>query len=267
VLYNSTKEFQLKKYHFISGLPRSGTTLLSTILKQNPKFEASVSGPLARFTRAIIQESSSQGGYRFECPPEKRKQLINGLFENYYDDPTKEVAFNTNRGWPLLLPTIKDLYPESKMILCVRDIGWILDSFEMLQRKNPYTFTSMFSDAERINVYSRCETLLNNARTLGFAYASVKEAITSEYKSSIMVVDYIQLAKDPARTMRALYSFIGEEYYQHDFDNVEASYDEFDEDIQLPGLHTTRKKVQYIERDTVIPPDIWQRVNGMEVWK
>ena len=92
----------MKKYHFIGGLPRSGTTLLSTILKQNPKFEASISGPLARFTRAIIQESSTQGGYRFECPPEKRKNLINGLFENYYDDPTKEVAFNTNQGWGLV---------------------------------------------------------------------------------------------------------------------------------------------------------------------
>ena len=58
-----------------------------------------------------------------------------------------------------------------------------------------------------------------------------------------------------------------EPYYDHDFDNVEASYDEFDEEVKLPGLHTTRKKVQYIQRETVIPPDIWQRVQGMEVWK
>ena len=78
----------MRKYVFTAGLPRSGTTLLGTILNQNPRVSASISGPLARFTRAIIQESSSQGGYRFECPPEKRKKLINGLFENYYDDPT-----------------------------------------------------------------------------------------------------------------------------------------------------------------------------------
>jgi sulfotransferase len=257
----------LKKYHFISGLPRSGTTLLSTILKQNPRFEASISGPLARFTRAVIQESSTQGGYRFECPPEKRKKLINGLFENYYDDPSKEVAFNTNRGWGLLLPTVKDLYPDSKMILCVRDIGWILDSFETLQRKNPYVFTSMFQPEENTNVYTRCETLLNPGRTLGFAYNAVKQAITSEYKSSIMVLDYEQLAKHPEQMIRAVYNFIGEEYYAHDYENVEASYDEFDDDVQLPGLHTTRKRVQFIPRETILPPDIWQRVQGMEVWK
>ena len=257
----------MKKYHFISGLPRSGTTLLSTILKQNPRFEASISGPLARFARAVIQESSAQGGYRFECPPEKRKKLINGLFENYHDDPTKEVAFNTNRGWPLLLPTLKDLYPDSKMILCVRDIGWILDSFETLQRKNPYTFTTMFSPDENVNVYARCETLLNPSRTLGFAYGAVKQAITGEHKSSIMILDYEQLATQPEQSRRAVYSFIGEDYYAHDYNNVEASYDDFDEDVQLPGLHTTRQRVQFIPRETILPPDIWQRVQGMEVWK
>lgn len=257
----------MKKYHFITGLPRSGTTLLSTILKQNPRFEASISGPLARFTRSVIQESSSQGGYRFECPPDKRKKLINGLFENYYDDPSKEVAFNTNRGWGLLLPTIKDLYPDSKIIVCVRDIGWILDSFEMLQRKNPYVFTSMFSPEENINVYTRCQTLLDPGRTLGFAYNSVKQAITSEHKSSIMVVEYDNLAKNPEMIMKSIYNFINEPYFEHDFNNVESSYDEFDEDVQLPGLHTTRKKVQFIPRETVIPPDIWNMVQGMEVWK
>jgi sulfotransferase len=254
------------KHHLICGLPRSGTTLLSTILKQNPRFQASISGPLARFVRAIIQESSSQGGYRFECPPETRKRLIKGLFDNYYSTET-DVAFNTNRGWPLLLPTIKDVYPDTKVIMCVRDIGWVLDSFETLQRKNPYSFTSMFSTEENINVYTRCETLLHPGRTLGFAYNCVKQGITGEFKHDIMIIDYDDLARTPENMMRALYNFIGEDYFQHDFDNVEASYDEFDEDVQLPGLHTTRKKVQLIPRETIIPPDIWQRVMGMEVWK
>lgn len=256
-----------RKYVFTSGLPRAGTTLLGTILNQNPRFSASISGPLARFTRAIIQESSSQGGYRFECPPEKRKKLINGLFENYYDDPSKEVCINHNRGWGLLLPTIKDLYPESKMIVCVRDIKDILNSFEHLQRKNPYTFTSMFSTDENTNVYTRCETLLNQGRTLGFAYSATKQAITSEFKHDILILDYVQLAKYPELSLKAIYNFIDEPYFNHDFDNVEASYDEFDEDVQLPGLHTTRKRVEYIENEMIIPPDIIERVNGMEVWK
>lgn len=258
-----------KNYHFISGLPRSGTTLLSTILRQNPRFDASISGPLARFVRAIIQESSAQGGYRFECPPEKNKKLIQGLFDNYHDDDAKEVNFDTNRGWPLLMPTVKDLFPKSKMILCVRDIAWILDSFEMLQRKNPYINTSMFSPEEATNVYTRCETLLNPGRTLGFAYAAVKQAMVSEHKNSIMIVEYDRLAKNPEQIMKALYAFINEPYFEHDFNDVAASYDEFDNDVQLPGLHTTRKTVSFIPRETVIPPDILNMVhaNFPSIWK
>lgn len=257
----------MKKYHVISGLPRSGTTLLSTILKQNPRFESSISGPLARFVRAIITESSTQGGYRFECPPEKRKKLINGLFENYYDDPTKEVCLNVNRGWPLLLPTIKDLYPEAKMIMCVRDIKDILNSFEHLFRKNPYTFTTMFSQDEGLNVYTRCESLLNPGRTLGFAYNCVKQGITSEHKSSIIIIEYDKLAKNPEMIMKVIYNFINEPYFEHDFNNVAASYPDFDEDVQLPQLHDTRKVVEHKEQEMIIPPDIIQRVQGMEVWK
>jgi sulfotransferase len=251
----------MKKYNFIAGLPRAGTTLLSTILKQNPNFEASISGPLARFVRAIIQESSAQGGYRFECPPEKRKMIIYGIFENYYSDIFPTVAFNTNRGWPLLLPTIKDLYPDSKLILCVRDIAWVLDSFEVLTRKNPYVASKMFSPEENINVYSRCESLLSPNKTLGFAYAALKQALFSEYKSSIFVIEYDTLAKHPEIIMKALYNFIEEPYFEHDFNNVEANYNEFDEDVQLPGLHTTRTKVEYISRSSIIPPDIINTVN------
>lgn len=257
----------MKKYHLTCGLPRAGTTLLGTILKQNPRFSASISGPLARFTRAIITESSTQGGYRFECPPEKRKKLIGGLFDNYHDEPGKEVFFNHNRGWPLLLPAVKDLYPDLKVLMCVRDIGWILDSFETLQRKNPYTFTTMFSPEENTNVYTRCETLLNPGRTLGFAYNCVKQGITSEHKNSIMIIEYETLCKQPEMMMKAIYNFINEPYFEHDFNNVEASYDEFDEDVQLPGLHTTRRKVEFIPRETIIPPDIWNMTNGMEVWR
>jgi sulfotransferase len=256
-----------KKFVLSCGLPRSGTTLLGTILNQNPRFSASISGPLARFVRSIISESSAQGGYRFECPIEKRKKLIAGLFDNYHDDPNKEVFFNHNRGWPLLLPTIKDLYPSTKVLMCVRDIGWILDSFETLQRKNPYSFTTMFSPEENVNVYTRCETLLNPNKTLGFAYNCVKQGITGEHKNSIMLIEYDHLAKNPEAIMQAVYNFIDEPYFNHDFNNTEASYDEFDEDVQLPGLHKTRKQVSFIQRDSIIPPDIWSRVQNMEVWK
>lgn len=258
---------QEKKYYFISGLPRSGTTLLSAILNQNPRFQASISSPLARFARAIIEQSSAQGGYRFECDEAKRKKIILGMFNNYYDQPDKDVFFNTNRGWTLLLPLIKDLFPYTKIICCVRDIPWILDSFERLFRKNMYSITNMFSPEENVNVYTRCNTLLRDDRTLGFAFNALKHAITSEEKPMIMLLEYDQLCKHPGQTMKAIYSFIGEEHYLHNFNDVESHYELFDMDVNLAGMHTTRKKLEWVERSPIIPPDIWEKYMPFSIWR
>jgi sulfotransferase len=162
---------------------------------------------------------------------------------------------------------LKDLFPCTKMIMCVRDIHWVLDSFEVLIRKNPYTATQMFSDDENANVYTRCETLMRPDKTVGFALTAIKQAITSAEKNMIMIVEYNQLAQKPEQTMKAIYKFIGQDYYQHDFDDVEYSNDEFDNDVSLKGLHTTRKKVSYIARPTILPPDIISHVSQMNIWR
>lgn len=256
-----------KKYYFITGLPRSGTTLLSTILNQNPKFQASISGPLARFTRAIIEQSSAMSGYRHQCPSEKRKKIIQGVFDNYYDDPTKEVFFDTNRGWGLLTPFIKDLYPYTKLIMCVRDLNWVLDSFEQLYRKNPYDKNLMIPDEWATTVYSRSDYLMQESSTVGFAYMALKQAITSDEKNMIMLVEYEQLCKNPEGMMKAIYNFIDQPLYSHNFNDVESSYDEFDDDVNIKGLHTTRKKIEWVERQTILPPDIIHKFSGMEVWR
>ncbi len=255
-----------KQFVFISGLPRSGSTLLSTILNQNPKFEASISGPLARFTRSIIQESSAQGGYRLQCPEDKRKKIIHGIFDNYYDSD-KEVYFDTNRGWTILTPLLKQLYPDFKMIVCVRSLVWILDSFETLVRKNALSTTSMFSQDESTNVYTRCNTLMRADRSVGFAFEGLKQAITSAERSHLYILEYDKLAKRPDVVMKEIYNFINQPIYNHDFNNVEASYDEFDNEVSLKGLHSTRKKVEFIQRQTILPPDLQQQYANYEIWR
>ena len=254
-------------YHFISGLPRSGTTLLSAILNQNPRFSAEISGPLARFARSIIQESESQGGYRTVCPPAKRARIIRGIFDSYYDDSAREVFFNTNRGWTSLTPFLSELYPQSKVIVCIREIPWILDSFETLIARNPLAQTSMFSGAEGVSVYSRARTLLQEDRTLGFAYNSLKQGLFSRERENLCVLEYDALARDPATTIKRIYRFINEPYFEHDYSNVEYSNDEFDADINLPGLHTVRKKVSFEARRPILPLDLWNEFQPMSFWK
>jgi hypothetical protein len=39
--------------HFISGLPRSGSTLLAAILRQNPRFHAAMTSPVGSLYTAL----------------------------------------------------------------------------------------------------------------------------------------------------------------------------------------------------------------------
>jgi sulfotransferase len=91
--------------------------------------------------------------------------------------------------------------------------------------------------------------------------------MTGPFKNMIMFVEYELLTKNPEGMMKAIYDFIGQPYFQHDFNNVEDSYDEYDREINLKGLHTTRKKVEFIPRNFILPPDILNQYSNLEVWR
>lgn len=254
-----------KKYHMITGLPRSGSTLLSSILKQNPRFHASITDPLAVLTKGVIETSQDGPGMKTEVPIERRINTVKGLFDGFYKDIDKEVIFNTNRAWSYGIHMVKEIFPESRMIICVRDIKWILDSFELAYRRNPLEKNSVFGGVGG-SVYDRMDMLMEKGGIVEFAYTGVKQAITGSEKYMIMLVEYDQLCRNPEGMMRAVYNFLNEPYYNHDFNNVEASWDEYDAEIGL-DLHRVKQKVEFRERDTILPPDIQAKFSNMEVWR
>ena len=255
------------RHHFISGLPRSGSTLLSSILNQNPAFNANISNPLARFVRSIVVESHAGPGYHLQCSEPKRIELIQNLIRTYHSHLDCDVAFNTNRGWTSILPLLEQATPESKIICCVRDIRWVLDSFETLFRRNPFSMSKMYGEQEAETVYTRAYSLMSPGHTVRFAYDSLKEALTGNQKQMMFILEYEQLARYPEQTMKALHKFIDEPYFNYDFDDVETSYDEYDVEAGIPGLHTIRKQVSYVERNPILPPDLWNEFSGLEVWR
>ena len=254
-----------KKYHMITGLPRSGSTLLSSILKQNPRFHASITDPLAILTKGVIESSQDGPGMKTEVPIERRKNTVRGLFDGFYKGVDKEVIFNTNRAWTYGIHMVKEIFPESRMIVCVRDIKWILDSFELAYRRNPLEKNSIFGGVGG-SVYDRMDMLMEKGGIVEFAYTGVKQAITGSEKYMIMLVEYDQLCKNPEGMMRAIYNFIGEPYYEHDFNNVEASWDEYDAEIGM-DLHKIKQRVEFRQRETILPPDIQSKFANMEVWR
>ena len=258
----------MQQYHFISGLPRSGSTLLSAILLQNPRFHAGMTSPVGALFSGVLEQCSAGSEFGAVIDTDLRRRLLRGLFDSFYADKAdKPVVFDTNRLWSSRLPAISDLFPQAKVIACVRNVAWVMDSIERLYRANPFENTKLFGDAiERNTVYSRCETLAQRNRLVGFAWAALKEAYYGEHAESLLIVDYDLLTQAPDRVMRLVYDFIGEPWFEHDFDHLAYDAPAFDQALGVSGLHKVKPRVKLQSRRTILPPDLFKQYAELSFW-
>ena len=257
-----------KTFHFISGLPRSGSTLLSAILKQNPRFHAGISSPIAALFSGMLGQVSAGSEWATQVSVAQRRALLRGLFDSYYAEMNNEVVFDTNRVWTARMPALLDLYPQAKVIACVRNVGWVMDSIERLYRANPFENSLLFAnEAERGTVFARVETLAQRTRLVGLAWSALKEAFYSEQGKSMLVVDYDLLSQRPHDVIPLIYKFIGEPAFKHDFKAVSMDTPAFDEGLGLTGLHKVRAEVKFMPRSTILPPDLFEKYAALTFWR
>jgi len=222
---------------------------------------------LAGFVRQIINESNYLPEYRLQCSQEKQIGLIKNLIDTYHSDTDKQVFFNTNTLWTGLLPALEQITPDSRVICCVRDINEILNSFEKLFRSNPFIVSKFYSESQSETVYTRSVTAMTMGSPLRSAYDSLKEAITGYQKHMIMILEYRYLTTDPESAMKSVYNFIKEPYYKHDFENLKSLDKSYDMCAGIPGLYQVRKTVERSNEPLMLPPDIINQFQGLEVWR
>src|SRR5690606_543197 len=141
-----------------------------------------------------------------------------------------------------------------KVICCVRNPAWILDSFESIYRKNPFEYSRLFTPAARMTVYSRCDHLIQPAGLVGGAWGALRDAYYSQLSEHLLLIDYDLLAQQPERSLAQLYDFSGEPLFAHDFENVDDEEAEYDVSLGVSGLHRVRRRVEFIPRRSMLPP-------------
>lgn len=254
-------------FHFISGLPRSGSTLLSAILRQNPRFHAGISSPVAALASGVLAQVSAGSEFAPLVSQAQRRALLRAMFDAYYGEQAREVVFDTNRIWCARLPLLMDLFPGSKVIACVRNVAWVMDSIERLYRADPYENTRLFGAAgSRSTVYTRLEGLAQHDQLVGSSWAALREAYYGEHAQAMLLVDYELLSRAPQQVIPLIYEFIGEPAFAHDFDHVDYDAVDFDLQLGVPGLHTVRSKVAFQARRSIIPPDLFDKYSRLSFW-
>ena len=115
-----------KTFYFISGLPRSGSTLLSSILNQNPRFYSGPSSPVVPVMLSLENNFSNNELFVSYPKTEQAKKIISSVLPQFYSDRSEPVIFDKNRSWTIRMEYITGYFDiEPKVISHVRDTAEI----------------------------------------------------------------------------------------------------------------------------------------------
>lgn len=239
-----------QRLYFISGLPRAGATLLSNILSQNPRFHLT-SPPGILDVMFIVRRQWNQV-VEFKASPNEAGKLrvLRGIFENFYSAGgiTQPVIFDKSRAWLGMIEMAETLFEtEARIIVPVRDIREVLTSFEKLWRSNQHMRQITEAAAQGPSwetLPGRCALWLQGEQPIGLCYNRIKDAITRGYSDRLHFVDYDHLTQSPARILSGIYQFLGEEPFEHDFNNVAHVTSDYDEMYPIPGIPAIRARVE-----------------------
>ena len=255
----------MKTYYFISGLPRSGSTLLSSILKQNPNFYADISSPLSMIIEDTIRVFSECEN-SLNINQERRIKTIQSLFEGYYLQQPQNIIFDTSRNWTRNTSLLSQIFPNTKVLCCVRNIDEIINSFEKLWSHNSLYYKQINNFTYSLNIFDRSDEIFN--RSIIPYYVSLKEGVTKN-PEMIHFVEYEKLCKNPEDTIKNIYEFLNETYYSHNFNELDYENPNFDLKLGMPNLHKIEPIVYYKNCKYCIPEEIKQKYQQMkmEFWK
>jgi len=258
--------------HFISGLPRAGSSLLANILMQNPKVFCS---PTSACHDVLLTVRNHWNNYvehhadRKAAEEQNLQRVLNAILHSYHDT-SRPIVIDKGRGWLHLIEMAEfALGQKPKILVPVRDIPQILASFEKLHRKEMATREHRGDFFKAQTVEGRVINILGENEILGLAYNRLKDALARGHEDCLHFVEFEDLTFNPQGTLERVYDFLELEPFTHDFKNVEQVIQEDDWVHGFRDLHKIRKEVKPVKDDSVkiLGKEIVKTYTGTEIWR
>lgn len=242
-----TKE---KQIIYLTGLPRTGSTLLANILAMHPQITSTPSSPLCQ-TIQNMRRSWSDDPFLLSQLDEDiqkiNKRLIRAtksFMQSWCDETENPIVVDKNRGWLFLVETLKLLYPNYKMIVCLRDLKNILASIEKQHRK---TLMLDFPDHMEHNIIDkRASALFDDNGVIGGplkALYNLGDIPTEQWSKNIYFWKFEQFLADPKVVTDHLFEWLNLEKEEIDFDNIKQSTFESDSWYRFKYPHKIYSKI------------------------
>ena len=268
----------MKNYAFMAGLPRSGSTLLSSILSQNPEIYSGPDSPVCDLMFNVERNLINASQYVAYPKPKVVPATIFGLIENYYSDISKPLVIDKSRTWslPEHFDTLKRNLPyKPKILMPVRPVIEILASFIDLVHRNPSSVSFIdkeMQSRQELNPYRqidelRCDHLMRPKGLIDNCIYGIVNAVQPQNREHFYFVDYDELVNNPIEVMDGVYNFLEIKKFDHNFDLVVNNTHEDDIIYGLHGMHDVRSKVsrRQINPVNVLTPYVIQKYSGSDM--
>lgn len=262
-----------KKFFFLCGLPRAGSTVLASILNQNPEIYCTPTSPLLD-----LLEYNDYGWNN--CPsvianPIQGKNIdisqaiINGCWEHI----EKPIIIDKCRGWVNHVPTIKTVFNQTpKILINVRNLTEILASYIKILREQPeptYIDKIVIEKGYILNDSSRVEVIweIHIKPVMQWLENAIRF-----YKDSLLLIEYDDLVDNKEETIKSIYNFLEIPKFDHYFDNIKNVTVEKDEEAwSVKDLHKVNAKLEKVAKHPkdILGEEIYDKYNRMnlEFWR
>ena len=245
----------MKAYYFLSGLPRSGNTLLGSIINQNPKLSLTSNTIL---TDVLYQLHLIKDYQIYKNFPDEKSldNIIKNIFNNYYKD--WEADYIIDRGvWgtPFNLQCLKSIVKKPKFIILYRPVLECLASFIKIEKP--------------VNVEARCHELMGNNEMIGKCLWSIKNLIKE--KEDYLIINYSDLVSNPLKQINKIYSYLNIDSFEHklkNFNDFFANNIKYDDSIYSFPLHTIRTNKIELNKykiEDYLPKNIIKQYSNLDI--
>ena len=244
----------------MAGLPRSGNTLLSAILNQNPDIYVTPSADTSFLMLSLYKTSQTSESYHSGFAPEGYKNIMAKLPNAFYEHINKPYIIDKNRNWgtPENIE-VAELFSDSVKIICpVRPILEVLASFVNLAEKNPDNFIDKFVRDYPVSQFrpkndARCDALMAANHQIENNIFSLASSLDPRHKGKFHFVAYADLVSKPVKVIDAVYDFLKIPKFEHTFNNLKWPLMPNETAVYgIPNMHQIRFKIDKSKTDTGI---------------
>lgn len=225
----------IEQFVCLSGLPRTGSTLLSAILSQNPLIHAEGNSAVCQLMWDMQQSIATSA--RQQLTANRRynasDDFCSAIPAIYYKNVKKPIIIDKCRSWtlPINLEMLQRYVTASpRIIVLERPVPEIVDSFVRLRKANGWT-----KDLKRGLLDAGSEPIMRSIEGVKFARKSSADWF--------LFLTYEQLTTDTQGTLDKIYKFCGWHPFKHDLENIVNNHPEDDEIYGMKGQHDVRSTI------------------------